>query len=70
MGCSLGVCKIEILEKNVADEDLACEVSEESLIVLQRFYQVSLYDILNYESMISCQMTLENHLWLTRDEHP
>lgn len=63
MGCSLGVCKIEILEKNVVDEDLACEVSEESLIVLQRFYWVSLYNIVNYESMISCQMILENHLW-------
>lgn len=70
MGCSLGVCKIEILEKNVVDEDLACEVSEESLIVLQRFYWVSLYNIVNYESMISCQMILENHLWLTRYEHP
>ena len=63
MGCSVGDCKIEILKKNVVDEDLACEVSEE------RFYWGFLYDIVNYESMISCQMTLENQLWLTRDEH-
>lgn len=63
MGCSVGVCNIEILEKNVVD-DLVCDVSEE------RCYWGSLYDIVNYESMISCQMTMENQLWLPRDEHP
>ena len=63
MGCSVGVCKIEILKKNVVDEVLACEVSEE------RFYWGLLYVIVNYESMLCCQMTLENQLWFTRDEH-